>query len=129
MATFQTKQSNNSFLYLKVIIKANYLLCSRTYIYLVPEGSIIVKSSPETDNGSIPPDQHSWCKLGETKNFIDKKIVIDTILAKDDSVEIEYHLVEDDDNISRLFLKEEYRLSKDGDVANKVARIEINILS
>ncbi|MDN3691393.1 hypothetical protein QWZ06_03510 [Chryseobacterium tructae] len=124
MATFQTQQPNNTFLYLKVIVKANSLLYSRTVIMIYPGAVIITESSPEASNGSIPPNKYSWYKLGRTADFVGKELNVDTLVSITNNVDITCSLVEDDDMNTPFINHSNYRLD---DIVNNIARLSIAI--
>ncbi|BAP33306.1 ribosomal RNA small subunit methyltransferase G [Chryseobacterium sp. StRB126] len=125
MATFQTQQADNTFLYLKVIVRANSLLYSRTFITIYPGAVIITQSSPQASNGSIPPDKYSWYKLGRTANFVGKQLNIDTLLSHTENIEVTCSLVEDDDINTPFINHSNYHLN---DIVNKIARLSIDII-
>jgi|GEM_PF-4173538 len=125
MATFKTQQAQNTFLYLKVSVRANSLIYSRTYVTVNPGGVIIVQSSPYTSNGSIPPDKYSWYKLGRTINFVGKQLNIDTLLSDTNNVDIMCSLVEDDDINTPFVNGANYHSNN---IVNNMARLTLDII-
>lgn len=124
MATFQTQKPDTTFLYLKVIVRANSLFYSRTFITIYPGAVIITQSSPQASNGSIPPDKYSWYKLGRTAAFVGKQLNIDTLLSKTTNIEISCSLVEDDDINTPFINHSNYLID---DIVNNMARLSIDI--
>jgi len=108
METFKTKQSNKTSLYLKIVVKTNSISYSKTWIVLQPGDNPIDQTS--SGNGSYPEKDTipSWYKLGKTKDFLGKELVIDTLIGLSKNYAIDYYLVEDDDNISPIINSEKY---------------------
>lgn len=123
METFTAKQPENTFLFLKVNVRANSLFTAWTGVKLLPGEVLITTSFPGTSTGSIPPNSHGWFKLGRTKDFVGKRLVIETHVTKTENVEITCALLEDNDMFLPFIHFDEYRPN----VITKATRLNIDI--
>lgn len=105
METFQTSNSKNTFLYLKVFVQKEPVFFAKSWVLLNGNSTIHETSG---GIGSVPQGD-GWYKLGNTIDFKGKRITIQTTLNTA-NYDIKYYLVEDDDNFSPILHSEKYTI-------------------